>query len=296
MAGLDASASGDNTSAATQLRDFCQIEEMRINHAIKVGLEKTAGHLPASLVRLLGTMLVSRVPWERVLREFLRSSLIAGNLLRFPRTSRRREIPDGLVMPGANSEKLGGMTIAIDCSGSIGRREFDLFMAEALGAATEFQLDWLEVLLWDVRVTHEKRFSREDLAGYQTPEELALAVWRQMQSDLLIGGGGTDPTCVVRHIAGKGKHSINLNKSDEDDLPNALTPYAPTTREGGAVPSILIFLTDGLFDPDAVGYIAEQVRHLPRSEWPAWDTRVLWVLSQQSTAMGALADAIVMSN
>jgi predicted metal-dependent peptidase len=161
--------------------------EWEINVFQAAHTAKLAGKLPAQLERLVENIGKPSVHWRDQLQQFLveRSK---DDYRMFP--PNRRFLWSGLYMASlANSENMGEMCIAVDTSGSIGQREFDVFMAEILAIVEFIRPSKLHVVSCDYEVQGWEAFTPDDYPI--TAERLRKAIK---------GGGGTRVTPVFELI------------------------------------------------------------------------------------------------
>jgi predicted metal-dependent peptidase len=76
--------------------------------------------------RNISEMLTPKIDWKEALREFVKS-MTQGKDQSSWRRLHKRYLAADLIMPSSYSEKVGGITIAIDTSGSIGTEELSQF-------------------------------------------------------------------------------------------------------------------------------------------------------------------------
>ena len=120
--------------------------------------------------------------WREALRRFLASH--ARNDYSWSPPN-RRYVHQGLYLPGLRSEELGDVVLAVDTSGSVGRRkELECFGAEAQAILEAFDCT-LTVLYHDSQV---QRWTSSDGLLVLEPA----------------GGGGTSHVCVFDWIDGHG--------------------------------------------------------------------------------------------
>jgi predicted metal-dependent peptidase len=101
--------------------------------------------------------------------------------------------------------------VFVDVSGSVGPQEFSAFLAELQSILTQMEVQ-VRFITWDAGI-------HEDLVLDPGDDLMALLA---NQTVRITGGGGTDPRCVIRHLA-----------EDNADLP---------------MPSYGVLLTDGALD------------------------------------------------
>lgn len=132
------SSGGGEPGPFDQVRDMpgdasvrAEAEAMwKVKVAQAASIAKMAGKLSSDMERLVGEIIDPKVPWADVLRRFC---------LRQTRTDRsfsrpsRRHLHQGLYMPGVSGVGMGDILVAVDCSGSIGKKELAEFTAEMRG-------------------------------------------------------------------------------------------------------------------------------------------------------------------
>lgn len=158
-------------------------QEWKVRTAQAAQAAKMMGKLSANMARLVDEVLKPRVNWREVLRKFVQK---AKNDTRSWARPNRRFLSQGLIMPTISGESLGEICIAIDCSGSIGQHELNIFAAEIRGIKEEGRPTAMHLLYFDSEVCHYERFGKDD--------------------DLHVephGGGGTDFAPVFRMIDDK---------------------------------------------------------------------------------------------
>jgi predicted metal-dependent peptidase len=171
---------GDGSEA-----DARQVEaEWQVALAQAQQVAQQRGELPGGLGRLVQQVLTPRVDWREILREFV--SRHARNDYAWSPPN-RRFIHAGVYLPGLRSEELGDVVLAVDTSGSIGRKELDRFAGEAQGILDAYDCQ-LTVLYHD-----------SDIQGVEhwTPADGPLVLAPK-------GGGGTDHRPVFAWIDEQG--------------------------------------------------------------------------------------------
>ena len=160
-----------------------------IDQAIRQGIianEKIAGKGGAGLGRELEDLMHPEVDWKEVLKEFVRSTCNAKDASSWRRVN-RRFLGNDMYMPTLIGEKVGHLVIGIDTSGSVGGRELSEFLSEVQGIALEVHPEKVDLIYWDGAV-----------AGHE--EYDGITVSNIVSSTQPKGGGGTDPTCVMRYL------------------------------------------------------------------------------------------------
>ena len=133
---------------------------------------KMCGHEAAGVDRALTEERWGGVEWRSVLRDFIAASQPSDYRWTPPN---RRHIARGLYLPSVVRSGVGEIVIAVDTSGSIGRRELEQFAGEITAIAEEVQPDCIHVVYCDAAVQSVQTFA--------PPEPVSLSPK---------GGGGTD--------------------------------------------------------------------------------------------------------
>ncbi len=153
---------------------------MKIRVAQAAQAAKMQGKLSADLERLVGSILKPIVPWEDVLRRFVSVRAKINSSYARPK---RRFLGEDLYLPSLSGEQMGPLTIAVDCSGSIGQRELDRFATEIYAIVADVRPSRLDVVYFDSEVSHHDT--------YQQGEDIRIVGH---------GGGGTAFSPIFAHI------------------------------------------------------------------------------------------------
>jgi predicted metal-dependent peptidase len=163
-----------------------------VDQAIRQGLiahSKLAGKGGGGMGRELEELTEPKIDWREVLREFVKSTCSAKDASSWRRVN-RRYLSGDVYMPTLIGERVGHLVIGIDTSGSVGGKELQEFLSEVQGIAKEVHPEKVDLIYWDGAVaSHEEYTSNEvdSIANSTKP----------------MGGGGTDPTCVMRYLKEK---------------------------------------------------------------------------------------------
>lgn len=144
---------------------------------------KSRGIGGCKLERLVEEILAPKVDWKRLFRNQLRELNIQITTFSNPD---RRYIGKGMCMPGAKkleTEKLKGVKICIDTSGSMSSREIGECFTQVKDLLKTFELD-AEVIYWDSEIENKDNFKN-------------IKEFRAIKPK---GGGGTDPSCVFKYF------------------------------------------------------------------------------------------------
>ena len=136
--------------------------------------------------RLVNDLLQTKQDWKELLKDFV-TNTCAGKDYSSWRSVNRRYVGMDLLMPGAVSEVVGDIVIAIDTSGSIGQVELSSFLGEVTGISSQVRPSRVHVLYWDTEVARHEVYLQDEL------ENIA-------KSTKPAGGGGTNVACVTPYL------------------------------------------------------------------------------------------------
>ena len=194
------------------------------------------GDLPAWVHRLVGPLLIPQVPWQERLAQKLHGR-IAGRARTFARPGRRSGAL-GVTLPGPRRH-LGVVGVFVDVSGSVGPRELSSFLGELQGILAQVEVQ-VRFITWDADI-------HEDMLLEPGDDLMALLANRTLR---VIGGGGTDPSCLIHHLA---EASSDLPMPSYGVL---LTDGVLDWPEAGEWPMDLLVVTTELMPPPAYDAIA----------------------------------------
>ena len=145
-----------------------------------------AGKLKGEVSRELQDLLTPKIDWKEALRDFVKTTTQGKDQTTWRRLH-KRYIGCDIIMPSSYDEKVGGILVGIDTSGSIGGEELAGFLSEVKSICDEVSPEKIDLLYWDTQVaSHEV---------YQGTELCSLT-----ESTKPAGGGGTNPDCVPRFM------------------------------------------------------------------------------------------------
>jgi predicted metal-dependent peptidase len=159
------------------------IEQALREGAIMVGKAK------GNIDRRITDMLQPKIDWREVLRDFL-NTIASGKDQTSWRQFNRRYVAYDLYLPSTISESMGELVIAVDTSGSIDDVKLQQVVGELVSLAGSVKPSLIRVLWWDTHIAKEQVIEG-DMSRIEHNLEPA-------------GGGGTDPSCVSKHIIKKG--------------------------------------------------------------------------------------------
>jgi predicted metal-dependent peptidase len=102
----------------------------------------------------------------------------------------RRYLSGDVYMPTLIGERVGHLVIGIDTSGSVGGRELAEFLSEVQSIAKDVHPDKVDLIYWDGHVAGHEEYGSSEVDNIVSSTKPA-------------GGGGTDPTCVMRYLKEK---------------------------------------------------------------------------------------------
>jgi len=166
-----------------------EIKQAVINAAQSAG----AGELPAGVERLIKDMTNPVMPWRELIQTNLTSAIKTD--FSWIKPSRRGWHMDA-VMPGMTPGEEIDVDVFIDLSGSISMQQGSAFLSEVAGMMSAFDGYRINVHCFDTEVYNPQTFTSENLdtiEGYQ-----------------LMGGGGTDFTCIFKYLKDEGRVPTRL--------------------------------------------------------------------------------------
>ena len=168
-------------------------EELRkdVEQAIRQGeaAAKAAGYGSQAAKLGLGELLAPKVDWRKQLAEFVRATCRKPQVSTWRRPNRRYLTQD-MIMPSLQGKSIKELVMAPDASGSMLGKPFTKCMSEVASLVKQLGIDKLHIIYWDGAV-----------CGHETYTAATLNDWRSKTRPR--GGGGTDPTCVVRYMQEK---------------------------------------------------------------------------------------------
>ena len=144
------------------------------------------GKMGGNVDRNISEMLVPKINWKDALREFVKSVTQSKDQTTWRRLH-KRYIASDIIMPSSYDEKVGGIVIGIDTSGSIGTEELTQFLSEVKSICDEVSPEKIDVLYWDTHVASRETYQGSELSNL-------------VESTKPAGGGGTEPACVPKYI------------------------------------------------------------------------------------------------
>ena len=163
--------------------------EREIDQAIRQGQiaqAKATGAGGGKLHRELGDLMEPKINWREMLREFVSSVCAAKDTSSWRRVN-RRFIGSDIYMPTLIGERVGRIAIGIDTSGSISGPELNVFLSEVSAICTYVRPEKIDLIYWDGHVAAHEEYDDGNIDTL-------------VHSTKPVGGGGTDPTCMMRYL------------------------------------------------------------------------------------------------
>jgi predicted metal-dependent peptidase len=165
-------ATDDQGHTASPAEKHRQEREWNIAAEQALRSAKACGHEPGGVDRPLSESPESQQDWRAILRDFIAAAAPSDYRWTPPN---RRYIASGLYLPSVERRGLGEIVIAVDTSGSIGKRELEQFAAEISAISEEAQPEAIHVVYCDAAVQSVQELQASDTVCLEPK-----------------GGGGTD--------------------------------------------------------------------------------------------------------
>jgi len=176
----------DHVFTEVQEMDAEQLKKLEneVDKALRQG-GMLAGRMGASIPRVIGDLLETKVDWREVFREFVQSAMRGKDEYTWRKMS-KAYLANNMYLPSIHSETMGEVVVAIDTSGSIDNEQISEFASELASICETCNPDKVRVLWWDTKVHGEQVFEGNygDIAKMLKPQ----------------GGGGTHVGCVSDYI------------------------------------------------------------------------------------------------
>lgn len=165
-----------------------------IERALREGkaIAKQHGAGSSGLGLGLDELLVPKVDWRQLMRQFVQATCNVKSESSFTRLN-RRYMSMGLSMPVLRGGALRKLGVGVDASGSMfcgTPTAFQLVMSEFDGLVKQLGIEELHLMYWDGEVCQHEVY---------TPQ--TVGHWSRVTQPK--GGGGTDPACVPKYLRDK---------------------------------------------------------------------------------------------
>lgn len=185
---LDGNDQHDASSIDDATPEQVRAIEAKINNAIHQG-GLLAGRMGLELPKVVKEAATPTIDWREETREFVATHTRGKDEYTWRKFNKRR-LADDYYLPSTESEKIEGVIVANDTSGSIGPAQMGAWLEHLSLVCTQAQPEWVKLLWWDTEVSSEQHFVESE---YGNIKELAKPT----------GGGGTHVGCVSKYITKK---------------------------------------------------------------------------------------------
>ena len=172
---------GASEMDAEEIRELAR----EIDEAVRQGA-LVAGKMGSGGALGLEELLQPQIDWREALREFIQTTCAGSDYSTYSKPN-RRYLSSGIYMPSGISEQVGELVLAIDTSGSIGKKELAAFLSEVKEICDTVHPDGVRLLYWDTKVCRDEKYDTHELDNI-------------VNSTKPDGGGGTDVECVTDYI------------------------------------------------------------------------------------------------
>lgn len=175
------------------MKPLTEAEAQEVVKAVDTALRQgalIAGKLGHGMARDVEALLEPVVPWQDVLRDWLKTTAKGEDLSTWRRPA-RRWLGQDTYMPSRYTESVERIVIGIDTSGSIGEDALRRALSEVAGACEMVSPQMVDVIYWDARVAAHEVYEGErvrDIANVTKPK----------------GGGGTDARAMFDFMDKRG--------------------------------------------------------------------------------------------
>lgn len=152
----------------------------------KIAHSRLVGTGGGGIPRDLEDLLACKIDWRDALREFVKTTCSGRDTSSWRRLNRRHLSAD-VYMPTLISEKLDRVVIGEDVSGSINIKQRTIALSEIVAVADQVSPEHMDLIYWDAEVAGHETYSGSDAHNI-------------VSSTKPVGGGGTDPTCVLKYL------------------------------------------------------------------------------------------------
>ena len=177
-----------------------------IDNAIRQGQMAAAkkGNGQGKIDAQLNDLMYPKINWKDAMRDFVQVNCAGRDESSWSRPN-RRFVAQGIYMPSMVGMTVERLSFLIDTSGSVfvTKQVLTEFMSEAIGACHMVKPEKIDIIYWDTKVAAHEIYTAADID-------------RIKDSTKPVGGGGTNPTCVMDYM-----------------------------RENGIKPDCIVVLTDG---------------------------------------------------
>jgi predicted metal-dependent peptidase len=132
---------------------------------------KACGRMPGEIERQLNDSRESRCDWRTIRRDFISATDPSDYRWTPPN---RRFVSSGLYLPSVLRSGVGEIVIAVDTSGSIGRKELEQFAGEITAISDEARPGRIHVVYCDAAVQSTRNLARRSRSSSRPTEAAEL--------------------------------------------------------------------------------------------------------------------------
>jgi predicted metal-dependent peptidase len=180
-------------------------------------VKMSRGHVPGHIERLVEALQNPQLNWYSMLYKYITQELPIDQTYRRPG---RRSYATGFYMPSTLRENLE-ISVTIDLSGSIGKKDYEMFLSELYGILNSFSQVNATILYWDTQV-------RGMLKVNSSNKQKAI-------DNVVQAGGGTAFNCLLPYMKEQRVTSrLNIHFTDgyiesNINLPQGVNLFVLTT-------------------------------------------------------------------
>jgi predicted metal-dependent peptidase len=183
----------DNDSKKSKRPKMSAEEREQLKQEIKQAIINAAqgadaGSLPKGVERLIKDVTAPVMPWRDLIQTNLTSAIKTD--FSFIRPSRRGWHMDAILPAMTPGEEID-VDVFIDLSGSISTEQGRAFISEVAGMMSAFDGYRINIACFDTEVYNPQTYTSENLESVDQYE--------------LVGGGGTDFTCIFKFLKDQGR-------------------------------------------------------------------------------------------
>ena len=184
---------GENDKKSKRPKSMTPEEREQLKQEIKQAIINAAngaeaGSLPKGVERLIKDVTAPVMPWRELIQTNLTSAIKTD--FSFIRPSRRGWHMDA-IMPAMTPGEEIDVDVFIDLSGSISNEQGKAFISEVAGMMSAFDGYRINIACFDTEVYNPQTYTSENLESVDQYE--------------LVGGGGTDFTCIFKFLKEQGR-------------------------------------------------------------------------------------------
>jgi predicted metal-dependent peptidase len=137
----------------------CKVESAIIRAATQSKLKNEAcGNDNSEMAKIFDNLINPVLPWDVILQNYM--STYAKEDFSF-RKPNKRFMPE-YYLPSLYSESLDKITVAIDASGSVSKKEYAMFLSEVIGLKESLNPQLMEIMNFQRKITEHYKFTEDE--------------------------------------------------------------------------------------------------------------------------------------